>query len=128
MTLSLWSPTPHAETGAYQRGLDAGRKECESLRAELAEIRACSGYSHAWKSGYAQAQEEHRLEVTFCPHCNPCRHAGVKAELAEARALLSRASITVAVTKGNLGEHTEGRKMLDGLVKEIDAALAKDVK
>ena len=47
----------------------------------------------------------------------------LRAERDEARALLSKASITVSVTMGNLGEYTEGRQMLEQLVRRIDAAL-----
>ena len=44
-----WSSNPYENTGAYQRGLDDGRKECESLRADLAAaIEERDTYRRAW--------------------------------------------------------------------------------
>ena len=97
-----YKPGPKDDTRVEPMNLLAMIHEAAARLAALREER------DTWDAAHTrQADESQRL----------------RSALAEAQRVMSDAAISISVVKGNLGEHTEGRHVLDGAERRLlDAA------
>lgn len=98
-------------------------QEIDRLRAERGALLGGDPLATAYRMGYAQAQDEARLDQKFCPHCNPCRRAAeiTKAETERdaARALLREARQELPPTvEANQPEWADMLARIDAALRE----------